>query len=173
MCAEPHAFPQAMTRIPLLLLSLSALIAGTACIPPETSEEAHFPLERGHAGLECTDCHTADTPSPTPRACAACHEGDRPVDHYPGACEECHSDGGWDLAEIDHDPFFPTPHRGVSECGDCHLAAPDFTTFSCIDCHEHRRSRMDNEHLGEVGGYVYESGACLDCHPRGREEDDG
>jgi hypothetical protein len=31
---------------------------------------------------------------------------------------------------------------------------------------------MDDEHLGEVNDYVYESAACLDCHPNGEEDDD-
>ena len=57
------------------------------------------------------------------------------------------------------------PHERILEC---HLRPDNFAFFSCIDCHEHRKSEMDNKH-DEVPGYVWESEACLSCHPDGRE----
>lgn len=38
--------------------------------------------------------------------------------------------------------------------------------FSCIDCHAHEQTPMDNKHSG-VPGYVWSSPACLACHPDG------
>ena len=44
-----------------------------------------------------------------------------------------------------------------------------FEVFTCLTCHEHRRSEMDDEH-DEVRGYVYESTACYSCHPDGEDD---
>lgn len=130
----------------------------------------YLPLDGGHAPLTCLDCHATDTFAGLDRRCASCHESDRPANHFAGGCEECHSVSGWGDAAVDHDEFFPLPHRGVDECGSCHLQAPDYGSFSCIDCHAHRRSEMDDEHLDEgIPGYRWESESCLNCHPRGRE----
>ncbi len=40
--------------------------------------------------------------------------------------------------------------------------------FSCINCHEHRKSKMDDEHKN-VPGYLYESTKCYQCHPNGSD----
>jgi hypothetical protein len=73
-----------------------------------------------------------------------------------------------------HDQVFPInsgAHAGRwTSCADCHTVPDDFSSFSCLTCHEHSQARMDDKHLGEVSGYVYESSACLSCHPRGRGE---
>ena len=37
---------------------------------------------------------------------------------------------------------------------------------SCIDCHAHQRGDMADEH-DDVPGYVWQSQACLTCHPNG------
>ena len=39
---------------------------------------------------------------------------------------------------------------------------------SCIDCHAHRRSEMDDEHR-DVSGYSWSSPACYSCHPNGSD----
>ncbi|MBW2257716.1 MAG: hypothetical protein JRI25_24385, partial [Deltaproteobacteria bacterium] len=67
----------------------------------------------------------------------------------------------------DHAPLFPLPHRGIATCTECHLTE-DYAAFSCTHCHEHRQSEADDEH-DEVSGYQYDSEACFDCHPDGRE----
>ncbi len=134
------------------------------------SDHSFFPLDFGHSGLLCLDCHDEEL-SPADPTCTACHT--RPSGHFDGACDTCHTIRDWSGAAVDHDPFFPTPHEGVSACEDCHPSADngDYTTFSCIDCHEHSRSEMDREHFGEVEGYVYQNFACLNCHPNGEEDD--
>lgn len=152
---------------PLLLALL--LLAG--CPTHTEVDQAHFPIRGMHVDLSCADCHAEDLTTPIPPGCNTCHEEDRPsADHYPGQdCGDCHTDAGWDGAMVDHDDFFPTPHEGVSDCVSCHLNTPDNSTFSCIDCHEHRQSKMDAEHRGETNNYRWESNACLECHPDGRE----
>jgi len=73
-----------------------------------------------------------------------------------------------------HDPFFPIfsgEHDGVwSDCTECHSNPATFTDFTCLACHEHRQSKMDEEHQG-ISGYAYESTACLSCHPDGSKGD--
>jgi len=126
-----------------------------------------FPLAEGHGGLICLDCHVEGDFAAASPVCSSCHQSDRPAEHFAGACDDCHDTTDWDNADFEHDPFFPTPHEGVSACASCHPAASDYTAFTCVDCHAHRRSRMDGEHVGEVSGYQYNSPACLDCHPDG------
>ncbi len=54
-------------------------------------------------------------------------------------------------------------------CVDCHFNSNDYTLFNCLDCHEHNnQSQVDNDH-SEVNGYLYESNACLSCHPDGND----
>lgn len=134
-------------------------------------DHGFFPLEGGHDGPLCLDCHDEDDLAAADPTCTTCHT--RPGGHFQGACDTCHTIDRWGDADFDHRDFFPVPHRGVDDCVDCHLSANDgdYSTFSCIDCHEHRRSRMDDEHEGEVNGYVWQSNACLNCHPDGREDD--
>jgi hypothetical protein len=133
------------------------------------ADHRFFPLEFGHSDVPCLDCHLEDDFSAADPTCSSCHA--RPANHFAGACAGCHTIRDWNDADFDHRDFFPTPHEGVSNCSSCHLAAGsgDYSTFTCIECHEHRRSRMDDKHLGEVSGYVWASPACLDCHPDGRE----
>jgi hypothetical protein len=72
---------------------------------------------------------------------------------------------------FDHDdlffPIYSGKHDGEwDECSDCHTEPTNYSVFSCITCHEHNQSEMDNEHR-EVSGYVYDSDACYNCHPNG------
>ena len=125
-----------------------------------------LPLQGGHAGLECTDCHVSDDDyTGLDAACDACHAP--PPDHFPGACSDCHNVFDWEDADFDHDRFFPTPHEGVSACESCHPGG-DTSDFTCTGCHAHRAGEMNGEH-DDVRNYRYADDACLDCHPRGRE----
>ena len=111
---------------------------------------------------DCATCHTADYES--------AHAGSG----FPVTCVDCHGQTTWEDATFDHDaskfPIYSGEHRNEwNQCADCHRQAPvSFATFSCIDCHEHRQSEMDDEHQGE-NGYVYDSVFCFSCHPQGRE----
>ena len=141
-----------------------------------------LPLTGAHATLDCESCHRGQAPlefAATPVDCFSCHRQDyqqaRP-DHvrlgFPRTCESCHDTTDFANANFEqHDRLFPInsgPHRGVwGACSDCHTNN-NFQTFSCLGCHEHRRSEMDDEH-DRVPGYRYESRACLSCHPMGRE----
>ncbi len=127
-----------------------------------------LPLDGAHA-IDCEQCHIDGDWSGLSSRCSSCHEDERPEGHFGDVdCEPCHRPTVWGHGEFDHDPLFPLPHRGVDDCSDCHLDSSDYSTFSCIDCHAHRCSEMDDEHDDE-SGYECSSDACLDCHPDGRE----
>ncbi|KAA3615236.1 MAG: hypothetical protein DWQ05_14845 [Calditrichaeota bacterium] len=142
-----------------------------------------FPLTGAHTNAACTDCHSNGY-SNAATDCYSCHktEFDKTADPnhsaagFPIECQDCHSTSNWDDTNWDHDnqyfPIYSGSHRGEwNTCVECHTTASDFGTYSCIDCHEHSKSRMDDKHSGEVRNYVYESAACFDCHPRGKADD--
>lgn len=133
--------------------------------------ERFLTLQGGHDGLSCTACHAEGSFEGLDPACESCHEPDRPSGHFSGGCGTCHPVTRWGDGEFDHRPFFPVPHEGVSACESCHPQPQGTDAFTCIECHEHAQGEMTREH-DEVSRFVWESQACLDCHPNGREEDD-
>ena len=142
-------------------------------------DHGFFPLVGGHRSLDCTDCHASNFVG-TPSDCNSCHSRDfdsaRNPDHraagLPRNCELCHNVRSWDDATFaQHDslffPIFSGRHRNEwSSCSDCHVRPNNFAVFSCFACHS--RGEMADEH-DDVRGYVYDSNACYDCHPRGSE----
>lgn len=139
-----------------------------------------FPLTGRHIQVQCSSCHTSGY-SGTPTDCNSCHSADfnatQNPNHistgFPRDCQTCHTTLGWTPAQFEHDaPYFPIytgRHRNEwNNCNDCHTNPADFKSFSCINCHEHNKTDMDNEHRG-VNGYVYDSRDCLRCHPNGEE----
>lgn len=143
-----------------------------------TVDHSFFPLTGQHASLDCESCH-ADGFEGTPTDCAACHiddynqtdDPDHQAAGFPTTCEDCHNTSDWEDADFNHDqmyfPIYSGSHAGEwGSCTDCHLDPGDFGSFSCLVCHE--QDEMDDEH-DDVGGYVYESMACLNCHPDGEE----
>jgi len=131
------------------------------------STNAWFPASFNHnlvpPGTECVSCHLDEYLAAT-----------NPV-HQPPVftqlCDDCHSTSGWQPASFDHDGFFPIfsgKHNGKwDSCSDCHMNPSNYSEFSCIDCHEHDNpGDLADDHSG-VSGYVYESPACLNCHPTG------
>jgi len=146
-------------------------------------EHSFFPLSGGHA-IDCKECHLDGQYTKISTDCFSCHEKDyqssAKIEHQalglPTDCLECHTtDPGWAPAKFTlHDTrFFPVysgQHRGEwNTCTDCHRQEADYSTFSCIDCHEHNKTSMDNEH-DEEKDYVYNSAACFACHPTGDKE---
>lgn len=147
-------------------------------------DRTQFPTKGIHEAVPCTQCHANGRYAGTPNTCVACHLDDytaaKQPDHimarFPQDCAQCHRALTWKPASFfPHDQYFPigsgARHRPGrwNECSDCHTAAPNYSTFECITCHEHARSEMDNEHRGK-SGYVYQSTACYRCHPTGNDE---
>lgn len=143
-----------------------------------------FPLTQGHDGLDCRDCHQSDAYDQLSPNCVSCHLEDyqntQNPNHLasgiPRDCALCHSTApGWMPANFrSHDdlyfPIYSGNHQGEwNSCMECHLDPNNYSNFSCIDCHEHNdEADMRDEHDG-VGGYRFESNACLSCHPDGSE----
>lgn len=131
----------------LLVLGLIVAFAATSCASQWVSAPRHrtFPLIGRHQDLGCDTCHGAGEIGPLPTACAACHLGDRPPDHYEGDCGQCHVPTDWNDIHVDHD-WLPLTQAHDLGCGECH--APDtFTGLSsvCMSCHE--QDRKDAEHF--------------------------
>lgn len=137
----------------------------------------YFPLEGAHAQTPCESCHANGFAS-TPSDCFSCHANEynattdpnHQAAGFPTTCESCHDTSDWDNATFDHEAFFPIkqgPHRGIA-CNECHVVPNNFQEFECIECHEHRKSEMDDEH-DDVSGYIWDSQYCYSCHPNGRE----
>jgi len=138
-----------------------------------------FPLTGAHTTVSCAQCHVGGQYENTPTDCYACHNADygsvANPDHegegYPVSCAMCHTtSAGWN-SNWNHASWFPIytgNHRNEwTTCASCHLNN-DLTDFSCTHCHEHRQSAMNSEH-DDVSGYVWQSHACLNCHPDGSE----
>ncbi len=139
------------------------------------NHNAIWPLQGAHVGLDCSRCHASGTD--LPRNCYGCHSDDyletTNPDHqavgFPTTCELCHYPTHflWTQAVFDHAFPINSGRHGNLDCTDCHLTA-NFKEFSCIHCHAHNQTNMNNQHRG-VTGYVYTSQACYACHPQGRE----
>jgi len=62
-------------------------------------------------------------------------------------------------------PIYSGEHEGKwNQCSDCHTNPSNYAVFTCLTCHG--LTETNNQHNG-VSGYVYESNACLECHPDG------
>ncbi len=141
-----------------------------------TFVHALYPLTGAHRAASCTSCHAQRVYRGTPSACVDCHRAaydattnpNHGAAKFPTSCETCHSTSMFRGARFDHRfPISSGDHRGL-DCASCHTTANNYRAFSCIDCHEHRKSAMDDEH-NQVTGYAWSSPACLQCHPNGRE----
>ncbi len=143
-----------------------------------------FPLTQGHAVFDCNLCHDVTDYSSISAVCFSCHQADYNATTNPNHliadlstdCMECHSTlPGWKSADFAiHDaqffPIFSGKHKNEwTSCIECHNNPANYSIYSCIDCHEHNKADMDDEHSGE-NGYEYTSPACLDCHPTGDED---
>lgn len=145
--------------------------------------DAYYVLQGAHAliATQCVTCHNGDYNN-TPNTCAGCHQQDynQTTDpphaslQFSTECALCHNQSAWEPSTFDHDvqhfPIYTGSHAGQwSQCAECHTTAGDFTQFTCITCHANPET---NEIHASVNGYIYESTACLACHPNG-EGDSG
>jgi hypothetical protein len=138
----------------------------------------YYVLEGAHANIadQCVTCHNGDYNN-TPNTCYGCHQQDyeqtNDPDHeaaqFPTDCASCHSQNQWVPASWDHDdqyfPIYSGKHDGEwSACSQCHPDPNNYSVFTCLTCHE--QGETDDQH-DQVGGYEYNSNACLACHPDG------
>jgi hypothetical protein len=131
-----------------------------------------FPLEGGHAGLDCTKCHIGGNFQSISSDCYSCHLADYEAapDHtalsFPHDCEHCHNTTSWKSVSFEH-PFPRTGPHDVS-CDLCHTTGST-STFDCLGCHD--KATTDSRH-DEVREYSYNSLACYECHSQGQAEGD-
>lgn len=138
----------------------------------------YYPLEGTHALIsnQCASCHNGDYTA-TPNTCAGCHLQDynQSTDpphvslQFSQDCATCHNASAWEPSTFDHDgqhfPIYSGSHQGEwSQCVDCHTTPGNYAIFTCTTCHANPET--DQQHTG-VNGYVYNSSACLACHPNG------
>ncbi len=132
-----------------------------------------YPLTGAHVGTSCSACHQNKVYQGTPNNCVDCHLTNYNATTNPNhqssgfatSCQSCHNTTQWEGATFNHS-FPRTGHHNVS-CSLCHTTPNNQTAFSCLDCHDHRKSKMDDKHKS-VSGYSYSSPACLSCHPNGK-----
>ena len=143
---------------------------------PATINHDFFPLTLGHDIQDCNECHVNGNFNNTPTDCFACHSDDYNATtnpnhiaaQFPTDCVLCHTTNpGWMPADFDHDglyfPIYSGAHQDEwSQCIDCHINTSNYSVFTCVTCHT--KVDMNDDHEG-VSGYIYESNACLACHP--------
>ena len=151
---------------------------------PATINHDFFPLTLGHDIQDCNECHTTTNYADADPNCVSCHQNDydnannpnHQAANFPTDCIACHTTNpNWIPATFNHDgQYFPIDsgkHQGEwNDCLDCHFNPNDYSIFNCLNCHEHNdQNQVDNDHdhpgEPEFDGYVYESNACLMCHP--------
>jgi len=140
-----------------------------------------FPLTGAHVTVACNLCHTGSTPPPLD--CYSCHTaawqstatlGASVPNHLatdaavigivPSACATCHTTTNWLGATFTHS-YFPVNHGNANGvCSACHTSTTNYTNFQCTICHGGGVSA--NFHHPNVGGYVYNSVNCYQCHKR-------
>lgn len=94
-----------------------------------------------HRALDCADCHRnlITFKMPNINSCGDCH---RPVGVQPahaqwemlGDCRACHSQSAWDFYPH-FDGWFSLVGHHRQTCETCHRLAPDYTTYTCRECH--------------------------------------
>jgi hypothetical protein len=147
---------------------------------PATINHDFFPLTLGHDIQDCNQCHISDNYSDISADCVSCHQNDYNLTNdpnhqaaqFPTDCVACHTTNpGWTPAAFDHDgqyfPIYSGKHRegeAWSSCVECHSNPASYAVFTCFTCHS--QSESNNDH-SEVSGYIYDSNACLECHPDG------
>jgi len=128
---------------------------------------------------DCASCHAGNYVN-TPNTCSGCHLPDynqttnpqHASAQFPTDCLQCHNESAWQPSTFQHDgpgyfPIYSGAHNGEwDNCSDCHTNSANFSVFSCINCHEHNKTDMDEEHSG-IDGYSYNSADCYACHPDG------
>lgn len=144
--------------------------------------DQYYVLEGAHALIadQCITCHNGDYNN-TPSTCVGCHLDDYNATTDPSHqalgfstdCASCHTQSTWEGASFDHDdqffPIYSGAHQGTwSECAECHTNPNDFSVFTCVTCHANPET--NDQHAG-VGGYAYNSPACLACHPTGNADE--
>jgi hypothetical protein len=131
-----------------------------------------FPLTGAHVNLDCAKCHVNNNYTTLPTDCFGCHKADyqgtNSPNHvsagFPNTCAVCHTTSTWLGATFNHTWFNINHGNANGVCATCHTNSSNYSIFQCTNCHT--KSNTDSQH-GGVGGYVYNSVNCLQCHRSG------
>jgi NMD protein affecting ribosome stability and mRNA decay len=136
----------------------------------------NFPLTGAHISRPCVSCHINGNYQLQYVDCYQCHQTQYQQATNPNHvqllfshdCTPCHTTTAWLPSTFNHDQQYFRIYSGAhrnrwTSCQQCHPTLGNYQNFTCISCHEHRQSEMDNEHRN-VPGYVYSSPACYNCH---------
>lgn len=137
-----------------------------------------FPVDHGAKGRgKCGSCHEnpADYKQYT---CYTCHEHSREkvAEEHRGMrgqniedCVQCHRGGALNFAHR----VFPLNHGGEGRiaCKTCHENPDNYKQYTCYNCHEHSRARVEREHRGEVRAQNLDD--CVRCHRGGGDGEHG
>jgi hypothetical protein len=131
-----------------------------------------FPLTGFHTQVPCASCHVNNNYTTVPTDCYTCHKADylattNPVHTaaptvFTTTCTTCHTTTAWTGATFNH-TWFPVNHGNANGvCATCHTNPSDYTVFQCTGCHG--GGNAANFQHPNVGGYVYNSVNCYQCH---------
>ena len=128
-----------------------------------------FPLIGAHTTVACANCHVNNNYTTLPTDCYSCHkvdyQGTNNPNHvaagFPTTCALCHTNSSWLGATFNHTWFNINHGNANGVCATCHTNSSDYSVFQCTNCHT--KSNTDSQHQG-VGGYVYNSVNCYQCH---------
>ena len=135
---------------------------------------AEFPLNGGHSGLQCNDCHSAGFRTVS-SACVSCHESDynrtsdpnHKIFGFPTNCEQCHTTNDWQRGPFDHLTVSGFTLNGAHantdmvKCTDCHVNN-QLTGLprDCYGCHQKNFEAVsDPNHV--LGNFPHD---CTTCH---------
>jgi hypothetical protein len=133
-----------------------------------------FPLTGFHkTSVPCASCHVNNNFTTLPTDCYGCHKAvylaTTNPNHVaagpafaPANCSSCHTTLAWTGATFNH-TWFPVNHGNANGvCATCHTNSADYSIFQCTQCHG--GGNAANFHHPNVGGYVYNSVNCYQCH---------
>jgi nitrate/TMAO reductase-like tetraheme cytochrome c subunit len=133
-----------------------------------------FPLTGYHAtNVTCVQCHVNGNYTTLPTACYGCHQTDYNATSnpphastgFPTTCDTCHTTTAWTGATFNHTWFNVNHGNANGVCATCHTNPSDYSVFQCTGCHGGNNAANFNH--PNVGGYVYNSVNCYQCHGKG------
>lgn len=127
---------------------------------------AFFPLNGGHTGLDCTQCHIPGNYQSLTPDCNSCHNDDYQTapshvsSGFSTDCLQCHTVNRWDQVNFTHTSAFPltSGHSNLS-CSQCHTSGSLGSIPSdCYSCHQSNYQGAPNHVLSNF------STDCRQCH---------
>jgi hypothetical protein len=129
-----------------------------------------FPLTGFHTKVACASCHVNNNYTTLPTDCYGCHQANYNAttnpNHksagFPTTCATCHTTTSWLGATFNHTWFSVNHGNANGVCATCHTNPSNYAIFQCTGCHG--GGNPNNFHHPNVGGYVYNSVNCYQCH---------